>query len=106
MNKRIKKKKVETPWETIGDVLPSVLNSIVKQKNSRPKNIDYLWKNAIDPRFVNYTKPERVRGDALYIKVSSGAMFAELAMVDSDEILQKLKSRGDFPKVRRIVYRR
>jgi predicted nucleic acid-binding Zn ribbon protein len=106
LSKRINKKKVETPWSNIGDVLPSVLGSIVKMKKARPKNIDHIWRAVIDPRFANYTKPERIRGDTLYIKVSSGAIFSELAMIGTDEILEKLKQRGAFSNIKRIVYRR
>lgn len=106
MIKRIKKTKVDTPWSNIGDVLPSVLGSIVKTKRARPKNIDSLWSSAIGPQYVKYTKVEKIQGDTLYVKVSSGAIFAELAMIGYDDILTKMKVSGKFSHVKRIVYRR
>ncbi|MCH9621928.1 MAG: hypothetical protein S4CHLAM20_13590 [Chlamydiia bacterium] len=106
MNKRIKKNKAETPWSSIGDVLPSVLGSIVRAKRARPKNIDNIWRAIVSPQYINYTKVERIKNDTLYVKVSSGAIFAELAMIGTDDILAKLKKQGNFPQIKRVVYRR
>jgi len=104
--RRNKRDKMDTPWSNISDVLPSLLNTIVKTKRSRPKNIDSIWRSVIDPQYIKYTKVEKIQGDTLYVKVSSGAIFSELAMIGSEEILKKMKQHGKFPQLTRVVYRR
>jgi hypothetical protein len=102
----MKKQEVETPWSNITDVLPGVLSSIVKVKNSRPKNIDTIWKGAVDPKYVNYTRIEKVVDDTLFIKVLSGALYSELVLTGADEMLAGIHKKGVFSSIKRIVYRR
>jgi hypothetical protein len=104
--KRYKKSKMDTPWSHIGDVLPSVLGSIVKMKRSRPKNIDSVLRAVIDPKYVKYTRVEKVEGDTLYIKVLSSALYSELVMIGTDDVVSRIARQGSFPSIKRVVYRR
>ena len=104
--KKIYKSRLETPWSSIGDVLPSVLSSIVRVKNSRPKNIDGIWRAVCDPRYVKYTRVDKVDGDTLYVKVLSGALYSELVMTGSEEVLSKIQNNGVFSSIKRVIYRR
>lgn len=106
MARRFKKNKLETPWSHIGDVLPTVLGSIVKKKNSRPKNLDSILYGVMDPKYVKYTKAMKVEGDTLYVKVTSSALYSELVMQGTDEIVSKIQKLGSFPSIKRVVYRR
>ncbi len=106
LKKRIKKQEVETPWVNITDVLPGVFNSIVKTKNSRPKNIDSIWKGVVDSKYAPYTRIEKVVDDTLFIKVLSGALYSELVITGADEMLAGIHKKGVFSSIKRIVYRR
>ncbi|MCH9811767.1 DUF721 domain-containing protein [bacterium] len=106
MARKTKKNKLETPWSNIGDVLPSVLSSIVKKKNARPKNLDSVLRGVIDQKYVKYTKAMKVEGDTLYVKVLSSALYSELVMMGTDDLVSKIQQLGSFPSIKRVVYRR
>ena len=106
MTRRIKKSAIETPWTNLGDVLGSVLGKIVKTRNARPKNIDAIWNAVIDPKYAKYTRVEKILGDTLYVKVLSGAIYADLAMIGTGEMVSMLQRQGSFPSIKKIVYRR
>lgn len=106
MTRRFKRDKLETPWRDIGDVLPSVLHSIVKKKNSRPKNIDGIWRSIVPSKYIKFTSVEKVEGDTLFVKVSSGAVYSELVMVGDDEMVSLIQKSGAFPSIKRVMYRR
>lgn len=106
MVKRYKKNKMDTPWSHIGDVLPSVLGSIVKAKRSRPTNIDSVLWAVMDPKYVKYTRVEKVEGDTLYVKVLSSALYSELVMIGTEDVVSKIARQGAFPSIKRVVYRR
>jgi hypothetical protein len=106
LTKRIRKNQKDTPWANIDDVLPSVLGSITRMKNSRPKDIDNVWRAVVDPKYSKYTRVEKVDDDTLYIKVLSGALFSELAMIGTDDIIARIQRQGNFPGIKRLIYRR
>lgn len=106
MKRAKKKNKMETPWSSINDVLPSVLNSIVKKKNSRPKNIDSIWRGIVDPRYVKYTRVDKIEEDTLYVKVFSGSLYSELVTIGTDQILTSLQKNSVFSSIKRVIYRR
>ena len=106
MTKRYKKSKIETPWSHIGDVLPTVLGSIVKAKKSRPRNIDSVLRAVMDPKYIKYTRVEKVEGDTLYVKVLSSALYSELVMIGTEDVVSRIERQGSFPSIKRVVYRR
>ena len=106
MTKRIKKNQKDTPWSNIDDVLPSVLGSIMRMRNSRPKDMENVWGAVVDPKYSKYTRVEKVEGDTLYIKVLSGSLFSELAMIGTEDIIARIQRQGNFPGIKRVIYRR
>ena len=104
-NKR-KRDLKKIPWNNISDIIPSVLIGIEKVKRSRPKNIDSMWRSVVDSKYIKYTSVEKLVGGTLYIKVSSGSLYSELAMVNTDDVIFRIKRHGVYPSIKKVVYRR
>lgn len=106
MTKWIKKSNIETPWTTIGDVLGGVLDKITHTRNARPRNIDAVWSAIVDPDYAKYTRVEKILGDTLYVKVLSGAIYADLVMIGTSDWVATLQKQESFSHIQKIVYRR
>ena len=100
------KKSIDLPWSNIDQVLPQVLHSIQRIKKTRPKNIDTVWRLCADPAFVTYTRCEQFVSGTLYVKVFSTAVYSELVMQGTEELVAKLCKHQGFSSLKAVVYRR
>ena len=86
MNKKI----LYTDFSSTDDIIQELLSSKKMQKAVKRKNLFDMWKNAVDKKFADKSKPYSMMGKTLIIACENSSVAQEL-LLRKNQILSKLK---------------
>jgi predicted nucleic acid-binding Zn ribbon protein len=87
----------------VGDILPTVLNSIGLGQRLRDQEILKIWAGVVGEEIAARTQPLRVERGVLYVRVDQSAWLQELHFMEK-EILKKLKEKAPDIELVRIRF--
>jgi predicted nucleic acid-binding Zn ribbon protein len=90
--------------ETLGSLIPSVLDDLGLDRSSSALRLIRVWDEALGPRLAAHCRPDGVRGDVLYARVPDSAWMQRIQL-EKLTILERLEAALGEPAARDLRLR-
>lgn len=99
MPKRTHQKKLQQ----LGDILQTTLKKRKINLDLEDQKLQGLWSQAVGSQISSQTRPHRIKGNTLHVKVSSSVWMHQLQFL-KDEIIEKINKSQEKEIVKNIYF--
>ncbi len=99
----MRKRGKQANLQKLGNILPGVLKKHNITIDSEEQRLRDVWRKAVGPQISAQTRPDRLKRNTLFVKVSSSAWMQQLHLLKS-EIVEKINQLLEKELVKDIHY--
>jgi hypothetical protein len=101
--KPMTKRRKQKEFQRIGDILKNTLKRKKIPVHVQDHHLSDAWNTAVGPIIAGNTSVHKIKGDTLFIKVSTSTWMQQLQFM-KHEILEKVKSSMDNQTIKNIYF--
>ena len=98
------KTKKNSPLTHISESLTKIITRLNKTPNTKLKEVWDTWDDITKGPVSDNSKPAAIRGDALYVNVSSSPWLQQLQFL-KDDLLEKLNNNSKNVTFKKIIFK-
>ncbi len=99
----MRRRKKQEYFQRIGDILPTVLKKRKIPVHTRDHRLSDAWNKAVGPIISGNTRANNVKGDTLFVKVSTSTWMQQLQFMKQD-IIDKVNAVLEDQTIKNIYF--